>query len=238
MSAHAETPPMTKADVQRVAESDGWVVFLHGLARSGKSMRRMAAAFRAAGYNTCIVDYPSTALSIRQLAHDHIAPAIKRCVPDGRQVNVVTHSMGGILVRQMAHDALIPQLGRVVMLSPPNRGSEVVDRMGSWAPFEWLNGPAGSELGTGSDSVPNALGPVTFDTGVITGRRSINWILSTMIKGPDDGKVSIESAKVEGMRDFRVIGASHPFIMKKPEAIELTLRFIRHGSFSERTTAG
>ncbi|MFK8054394.1 MAG: esterase/lipase family protein [Woeseiaceae bacterium] len=224
----------TKVTTTVVSDDAEWVVFLHGLARSGKSMRRIAAAFQDAGYNTCIVDYPSTDRPIETLARDHVAPAIREQVPGDRRVHFVTHSMGGILVRQLDHDAALPRMGRVVMLSPPNGGSEVVDKIGGFAPFGWVNGPAGRQLGTGADSVPNRLGPVGFELGVITGRRSINWILSTMIDGPDDGKVSVERAKIEGMSDFRVIAATHPFIMKKPEAIQLALQFMATGSFAPR----
>ena len=225
---------LATTEVSVIAEDAEWVVFLHGLARSGKSMRKAAKAFQEAGYNTCIVDYPSTTADIATLARDSVSPAILDCVPEGARVHYVTHSMGGILVRQMAHDALLPLIGRVVMLAPPNQGSEVVDSIGHWRAFDAGNGPAGRELGTDEGSVPNSLGPVTFPTGVIAGTRSINWInSSTMIEGKDDGKVSVERTRVEGMADFRVIGATHTFIMKKPEALTLAVRFIYTGSFGD-----
>jgi hypothetical protein len=117
------------------------------------------------------------------------------------------------------------------MLGPPSGGSEVVDRLRSWWLFKKINGPAGAELGTGDDSVPRSLGPVTFETGVIAGDRSINWINSLMIPGPDDGKVSVEHTKVAGMKEHLVLHATHPFLMRNPQAIQATLRFIRNRSF-------
>jgi triacylglycerol lipase len=68
--------------------------------------------------------------------------------------------------------------------------------------FKSINGPAGKQLGTGENSICRALGKVKFELGIITGDGSINWINSLIIPGKDDGKVSIESAKVEGMTDF------------------------------------
>jgi len=140
--------------------------------------------------------------------------------------------MGGIIVRYYLKYNQIPDLGRVVMLSPPNRGSEVVDKFGQTLLFKWLNGPAGQQLGTGENSLPNRLGDVTFDVGIITGDRTINLILSQIIPGVDDGKVSVKNAKLKGMKDFIIIHATHPFIMKNPKAIEQTLSFLRTGKFS------
>ncbi|MBU3916540.1 alpha/beta hydrolase, partial [bacterium] len=121
--------------------------------------------------------------------------------------------------------------GRVVMLSPPNQGSEVIDKLGSAPGFFWFNGPAGQQLGTGMDSIPLKLGKVDFKLGVITGNKSINLILSLLIPGDDDGKVSIENAKVAGMSDFLVLPHSHPFIMNSDDVIHQTKYFLKYGSF-------
>jgi triacylglycerol lipase len=113
----------------------------------------------------------------------------------------------------------------------------VVDTLGDWWLFNKINGPAGAELGTGNDSVPNKLGKPSFKLGIITGDKSINWILSMMIEGTDDGKVSVENAKLEGMVDFIVIPATHTFIMNNDLAIEQTLHFLEHGRFMPQEQA-
>lgn len=195
-------------------------------------MSKMEASLKEAGYQVCNISYPSRKHSIADLAARFVAPEIARCAPDpNEKIDFVTHSMGGIIVRQLAHAGLQRSIGRVVMLGPPNHGSEVVDALGEWYLFGALNGPAGRELGTKAGSVPQSLGPVMFETGVIAGRQSINWINSLMIPGVDDGKVSVENAKVEGMRDFVVIPATHPFLMHNREAIEQTINFLKTGCF-------
>jgi triacylglycerol lipase len=80
-------------------------------------------------------------------------------------------------------------------------------------------------------SIPQTLGPVNFETGIITGDRSVNWINSIMIPGQDDGKVSVESAKVDGMADFLVVHCTHPFIMKNKDVIKKCISFLRNGHF-------
>lgn len=233
--------PSTSAGQDAPALVDGeTVVLLHGLIRTKGSMKRMGRALEAQGYRVCNVGYPSTRHEIRQLAEEYVYPAIQACVQDSESpVHFVTHSMGGILVRQLATDRLKDRMGRVVMLSPPNGGSEVVDRIGNWWLFKAINGPAGSELGTGEDSLPQQLGPPDFELGIITGTRTINPINSLMmIDGKDDGKVSVESARLEGMKDFLALPVSHPFIMKKRRAIEETLHFLEEGRFVDGEFVG
>lgn len=208
------------------------VILLHGLARSAGSLAKLETALQAAGFRTCNLDYPSTAHALPELAEDYLLPAILACRGDRPgPLSFVTHSMGGIIVRYLA--ATHPELaiGRVVMLSPPNRGSEVVDRLGSFGLFRFINGPAGQQLGTAPDSLPNRLGPPAFELGVITGDRSINPLLSLLIPGADDGKVAVERAGLAGMRDFLVIHASHPLIMNHRRAIGQTIHFLQQGNF-------
>jgi triacylglycerol lipase len=209
------------------------VVLLHGLARSASSMAPLARSLESAGYRVCNLSYPSRKHSVEKLTSEFVAADVRACTSRSVQpVHFVTHSLGGVIVRQLAASAPDIHIGRVVMLSPPNHGSEVVDKLGGLFLFRLINGPAGQQLGTGSLSLPRSLGEPTFDLGVITGKRSVNPILSGLIPGKDDGKVSLESAKLVGMKDFIVISSSHPFIMKNREAVAQTIKFLRDGTFA------
>jgi pimeloyl-ACP methyl ester carboxylesterase len=212
------------------------VILLHGLCRTSRSMTLMARALSQAGYTVHNLDYPSRSARIDQLAEAAIGPAILACERDGAtRIDFVTHSLGGILVRSYLARHRVPSLGRVVMLGPPNQGSEVVDRLGGWRLFKKINGPAGNELGTDKTSVPNRLGPVNYKVGIIAGSRSINWINSWLIPGPDDGKVSVERTKLAGMTDHLVLPAAHPFLMRDRAAIRQTICFLRNGNFDRST---
>ena len=215
------------------------VILLHGLGRTNLSMRPMAKALLAAGYVVHNVGYPSREAPIEELAVRAIASAVAVCGRSGAsRIHFVTHSLGGILVRQYLATHRVPVLGRVVMLGPPNQGSELVDRIGPWRLFAFVNGPAGRQLGTGAGSVPNRLGPVTYPVGVIAGRHSINWINSLLIPGADDGKVSVERTRLAGMTDHLVLPCSHPFLMRDPAAIRHTVHFLGHGRFQAVPKAG
>jgi len=214
------------------------VILLHGLARTKHSMSKMEEQLKAEGFDVVNWGYPSRCYKVEELTGQAIPDAVGYCRKNGAtKIHFVTHSLGGILVRYYLKHHEIAELGRVVMLSPPNGGSEVVDKIGHNFLYRFINGPAGEQLGTDASSLPRRLGKVAFDLGVITGDKSINFILSRLIPGPDDGKVSIANAKVEGMNDFLVVHASHPFIMKNREAIEQTIHFLKHGRFSRNDEA-
>ena len=212
------------------------VVLLHGLARSSMSMNVMQEALEEAGYVTANIDYPSRDHEIAELATIAVGEGLSRCraMQDVSRIHFVAHSLGGILVRQYLHDQPIDELGRVVMLGPPNQGSKAADELDSLPGFDWINGPAGRQLGKGEGSVPLALGPVHFELGVIAGDRSIDPIVSAMLDDPDDGRVSVADTMVEGMDDFVVVHHSHAFMMRMRATIDLTLAFLGSGSFGER----
>jgi pimeloyl-ACP methyl ester carboxylesterase len=208
------------------------VVLLHGLARTRRSMAKMERALHDEGYFVINYDYPSRQLTIDELAHRVIDQCLQNCRKHGcQQINFVTHSMGGILVRHYYYHHPTDDLQRVVMLGPPNQGSEAVDRLKNLPGFYWLNGPAGVQLGTSEQDMPRQLGAANFELGVIAGRRSINLLLSSMIPGQDDGKVSVESTKMDGMTDFISLPCTHTFMMRNSEVIRQTLFFLEHGHF-------
>lgn len=211
------------------------VVLLHGLGRGPLSMARLARDLRAEGFVVRNLSYRSQRADIRTLADATLGPVFASPPPSGERIHIVTHSMGGILVRQYLRDHGTPEsLGRVVMLAPPNNGSELVDRLRKSALYRRLNGPAGVQLGTDAASVPRTLGPLPADieVGVIAGTVSLNPLFSSAIDGPDDGKVSVARTHVAGEADHLAVPHSHTWLMWRRPVLAAVRTFLHTGRFS------
>jgi len=208
------------------------VVLLHGLGRTSKSMAYMQEKLTETGYRVFNYDYESRKDEIDSLVADllqYLETCCRRKEPD---LHFVTHSLGGILVRALIARERPENLGRVVMLSPPNKGSETVDLLKDYSLFKKILGPASMQLGTDPESFPNSLGPADFELGIITGDRTIDPISSWIIPGVDDGKVAVEKTKLEGMTDFLLVNVSHTYIMENPEVVLEVMHFLENGRFS------
>ncbi len=218
-------------------DASEWVILLHGLGRYRQSMQRLERHLKSFGYLTVNLAYPSTTKTIEAIAETYLASAIQGCEAQrAGKIHFVAHSLGGIIVRQYLQRHSVPAGSRLVMLSPPNQGSELVDLLMQIPFFRWFTGPAGKEIGRGPESVVNHLKPVGIDVGVIAGNLSINLVSSTFIEGPDDGMVSVKSTMLPEMRDFIVVHNTHTFIMRDPLVMKQVTYFLKHGRFDHGRT--
>jgi len=208
------------------------VILLHGLWRTELSMLAVKWKLEGAGYTVANVTYPSLTRPIPEMAQIAVDEGLAESRALGfSHFHFVTHSLGGILVRQYLAQHEIEGLGRVVMLGPPNQGSQVADYIHSLEILRPVEPQAIVQLGTGKESVPLQLGPVDFTLGVIAGDFGGLSPLPGHLEGPSDGTVSVEETRVAGMVDFIELGASHTFIMWDSQVLDQVVFFLREGHF-------
>lgn len=228
-------PACREAPLVQQPDRRATVVLLHGLTRSSRAMKKLETHLTAAGYTVINHDYPSTTANIETLTED-IFTDLEDQIAAADVVHFVTHSLGGILLREHLEESNLPNLGRVVMLAPPSRGSEVTDKLGHIFLYKWINGPAGDQLGTGPLSHPLRLKAPDFALGVIAGDRTMNPFLSLLIPGPDDGKVSLARVKPAVYSDYIQLHVTHACMMRNRKVIHQTIHFLNHGEFEKENS--
>ncbi len=212
-----------------------YVVLLHGIRRSAEIMGKLEAHLTKLGYDVFNETYPSTDHEIEVLA-EHVYEQIQKACPDtSKKIHFVTHSMGGIVARIMIDRFDFDNLGRVVMIAPPNKGSEVVDFLQRYTIFHKMFGPAGKQLGTCERSIVHQLRDADFELGIIAGDKTLDpWFSWFILPGVGDGKVTIESTKMAGMKDHIILPSSHPRLPQKEETLQQVEYFLTHGHFLHR----
>lgn len=215
---------------EKSRQSD-YVILLHGLSRGPKTMLRLSKLLTKEHYEVHNIGYPATSHSIDDLV-DHVNAKIQNhCRDLNRTMHFVTYSLGGIIARELIAKYRPQNLGRVVMIAPPHKGSEVVDVLQRFKLFKKRFGPAGVQLGTVNNDVQRVLS-IDYPLGIIAGNRTIDpWFSWFILPGKGDGKVTIESTKIEGMHDHIIIHGSHTFLPRKKETLRQVLYFLKHGTF-------
>lgn len=216
------------------ASSSECVILLHGLCRSSFSMAFVKHRLKQSGFYVVSIDYASMTKTIAEIADEDLSAVVRQCMNQGfSRIHIVTHSLGGIVARCYLQHRQLPPGSRIVMLAPPNQGSELID----WAQHHFprlsrLAGPSGNQLHTTSALLAPKLKPFEPEVGIITGNDSWNPIFSQLLPGEDDGKVTVQSAKLEGMQDFFVAPCNHTTILLNRIVLHQIEHFLQTGYFA------
>ena len=223
--------------IRRLKKGDGepsgqrWVILLHGMLRTPRSMSMIERALSQNGYRVLNFGYPSRSESIKSIAK-RLHRTIGKTVPrDVHSVNFVTHSLGTIVVRYYLSRYRVNGLKRFVMIAPPNKGSEwarILDRLPL---YRWFLGIAGQEIKHFPDSLPQILPQPPCEFGVIAGGWGNSTGINPFIPGDDDGTVRVSETKLEGMKDFILIRGQHSTLLMQKRVIDNVIAFLGTGKF-------
>jgi pimeloyl-ACP methyl ester carboxylesterase len=207
------------------------VVVLHGLGRSESAMLLLENELAGAGFEVHNIGYPSNDQPPDALI-DLVSRAVEACCANnGRTMHLVGHSLGGLLIRAYLQQGHPDNLGNVVLLGTPNRGSELADLSdGLPGTVLELAGPTARLLGTGPDDFPASLAPPDYPVGVIAGTRDA-LVTNEWLPLPNDGMVSLESARLKGMTDFKSFDVTHWGLRNNREVAAAVVQFLRTRQF-------
>jgi len=195
-----------------------YIVLLHGLGRTSRSMKKLEKVLNKDGYQPININYPTRNDKIEDIVEKYLKTELKeKCLDRNRKINFITHSMGGILVRYFLASNKLDNLGKVIMLAPPNKGSETANKWANRKIGKYILGPAISQLTSFKNSFVNNLPKPSYELGIIAGKY--------------DGKVSIEKTQLEGAKDFLIVPRFHTFIMNANEVTAAIELFLKKGSF-------
>lgn len=219
------------------------VILLHGLFRTRSAMSTLSKSIGATGnYKTFCMGYPTTRGSVD--SHARSLDSVVRSLESMSEINFVAHSLGNLVVRHWLNNLneekrSLPKsqsFGRMVMLTPPNRQPEIATKLIRGALANFVAGPAAQQLATGWEGLETKLATPAFEFGVLAGGRGDDKGFNPLIAGDDDGVITVESTRLAGARDFRVLPVMHTFFMEDRRAQEITLRFLNEGHFESDET--
>jgi pimeloyl-ACP methyl ester carboxylesterase len=214
------------------------VVVLHGLFRSRSSMTKMCAYLhREGGYEVFNMGYPSTRGGVAD--HARSLDSVLRSLAGIEQIDLVAHSLGNLVIRHYMADATDatagrtpdPRLHRMVMLGPPNHGAELAEKLVPLDLSRQVTGPAAQQLARGWGELEPRLTTPTLEFGILAGGTRDGNGRNPLMRGDDDLIVTVESTRLAGARDFRVLPVWHTTMMNDPVIQRETLCFLQHGYF-------
>lgn len=207
------------------------VILVHGIVRSSKSFDPMKEELLAAGYEVFAFDYPSTRVEIPEAAR-----YLRQCLEslEGiEEINFVVHSMGGLVVRALLAEDRDPRIRRMVMMGVPNRGARMANILQKYTLYRTVYGPAGQQLVEDPNGLIARLPTPDFEFALISGARGTPDGYNPLIPGDDDGTVGLDATRLPGAHDSLTVRAVHSLIMRNPEAIAATRRFLWTGALRE-----
>lgn len=221
-------------------QKNNLVILIHGLHQTAWIMRPLAKRLQATGFDTHQFGYRSMRDGIKTHSARLNGWLEENHHPD-QPIDLVGHSLGGLIIRDFVVKYPKWQIGRCVTLGTPHGGSVCAD-------YIWRLTPAvvGRSYIDALDGTVATL-PEHITLGVIAGDRPYGLgqlflqYHNRKLRQTDftpleehllhDGTVYIEETKINTATDHIVLPVSHTGMLVSKEVAAHTIYFLQHGQF-------
>ncbi len=239
VQAYADDETFLEAgDGRKTAHDDECVILLHGSYGRANSMQHIMKRLQNDGYNVQNIGYAATKYKIERLA-TAVEDGVVRCqLAKASIIHIVGYSLGAIITRYYLANAHVPNIGRIILISPPNKGFPFANMTKTLHKKYFLKkyGPAGLQLLTNFDSFVHKIPTISGkNIAIIAGNRHrsiLDIVRSIFIQGVDDGRISVLSTKLAGVPNHLVVSSSHDNILYNRHVHEQVSYFLQYGAFT------
>jgi len=213
------------------------VIVLHGLGE-GRSAMKPLVAFLEENMSASILSFGYASPQASLASHAHSLSSVLAGLPPATAISFVGHSMGNLVVRRWLQDAkpeIVCRIKRMVMLGPPNQGSDLARLVGNNHLLRNLASGAARELVLHWDRISRELQTPPFEYGIIAGGKGDNEGYSLLLEGDDDAIVRVSETQLQGSDGFLVIPVRHSLMMENTDVQKETLRFLLQGRFAKNS---
>jgi len=209
------------------------VIVLHGLGEGRDSMKPLVAHLRTTMNATVLTfGYASTKAAIAD--HGRALAAVVTGLPTAESISFVGHSLGNLVVRSwmaQAREAELARVNRMVMLGPPNQGSDLAKMAAKVWVLAALSDGAARDLVVDWHKVAPTLPAPQCPFGIVAGGKGDGAGYSMLLDGDDDAVVRVDETRLDGADDFLLVPVHHAAMMKHPAVQQAVSSFLTTGRF-------
>lgn len=213
------------SDLNPTFEHDHLVLLIHGLGRHAGIMDKPKLALRKAGFAAHSLNYATLLEGVDDHAihFTHMLENLKGI----KRVSFVTHSLGGLVAREILsrntqwNDVIAD---RIVMMGTPNQGAQIAEFLSRMKSYKFITGQSGQDVRP--DQKLATLPEPTIPTLIIAGGIGNDIGFNPLLKGDNDGVVTVEETRLNGDHQFKQVKVIHTTIMDHEESIKTMLEFI------------
>ncbi|CAB1276007.1 esterase/lipase family protein [Candidatus Nitrosacidococcus tergens] len=205
------------------------IVLLHGLWMYKLGLYPMAKRLRSYGYHVICFGYPS----VRKYPKEIVETLHQKVIHlENETIHFVGHSLGGLLIQHFFETYPDQKPGRVIALGSPFASSKAAHRVYTLPLGRHILGKcAGEKLLL----EPRAPWHFKQELGVISGTRSADLgKIIAQLSLPNDGTVTVEETKQEGMTEHCLLEINHNGLLFSPLVVPFIDRFLQTGRFKEQ----